>query len=210
LQKHLCKEFFAIYPHPVTSHSAENVVLLDASTLKALAHPLRVRILGVLRLHGAATATTLAQRIGVNTGATSYHLRQLADAGLVVEDTGRGNAKDRWWQAAHTTSRFDLAHVDEADGLAYLTAVADAYGATMRRAVEELPSLPEEWRDAATLSDYSLSLTAAEARQLVADLEAVVAGYRSVYSAEAAPEDARRFSVQLQAFRTPGMPDEAP
>lgn len=190
------------------SHRAQSDVLLDATTLKALAHPLRVRILGALRLHGAATATSLAQRIGVNTGATSYHLRQLADAGLVIEDAARGNAKDRWWQAAHTTSRFDITHVDDGDGLAYLTAVAEAYGATMRRAVDELPSLSEEWRDAATLSDYSLSLTAGEARQLLEDLEDVVAGYRSVHSDEPAPAGARRYTVQLQGFRTPGLPDE--
>ncbi|WP_428995029.1 helix-turn-helix domain-containing protein [Kribbella qitaiheensis] len=40
---------------------------------------MRNRMLGLLRVHGPATATTLAERLGVNTGATSYHLRQLAE-----------------------------------------------------------------------------------------------------------------------------------
>ncbi|MGB0191497.1 MAG: helix-turn-helix domain-containing protein, partial [Nocardioides sp.] len=43
--------------------------------LKALTHPVRVRMLGMLRIDGPATSTTLAQRLGLNTGATSYHLR---------------------------------------------------------------------------------------------------------------------------------------
>ena len=54
--------------------------------MKALTHPVRVRMLGMLRIDGPATATTLADRLGLNTGATSYHLRQLAQAGFVVED----------------------------------------------------------------------------------------------------------------------------
>jgi DNA-binding transcriptional ArsR family regulator len=46
--------------------------------LKALSHPVRVQMLGILRIDGPATATMLASRLGLNTGATSYHLRQLA------------------------------------------------------------------------------------------------------------------------------------
>ena len=56
------------------------------AALKALAHPVRLRMLGLLRIEGPATATTLATRLGLNTGATSYHLRQLAQHGFVVED----------------------------------------------------------------------------------------------------------------------------
>ena len=54
--------------------------------LKALSHPVRLRMLGLLRTEGPATATTLAARLGLNTGATSYHLRQLAQHGFIVDD----------------------------------------------------------------------------------------------------------------------------
>src|SRR5215218_1657224 len=45
-------------------------VTLDSRLLRALAHPMRNRMLGILRAYGPATATTLAARLGVNTGAT--------------------------------------------------------------------------------------------------------------------------------------------
>src|SRR5690606_19778936 len=50
----------------------------DAMALRALAHPQRMRMLAMLRIDGPATATALAERMGLNSGATSYHLRQLA------------------------------------------------------------------------------------------------------------------------------------
>ena len=74
-------------------------IRLDAATVKVLAHPLRSRLVGALRLNGPSTATALAQHLGTNSGATSYHLRKLAEVGLVV-DTGQGDAKSRVWAAA--------------------------------------------------------------------------------------------------------------
>ena len=55
----------------------------DIAGLRALSHPVRLRMLGLLRTEGPATATTLAQRLDLNTGATSYHLRQLAQHGFI-------------------------------------------------------------------------------------------------------------------------------
>ena len=69
--------------------------------LKALSHPVRLRMLGLLRAEGPATATALAARLGLNSGATSYHLRQLAAHGFVEDDASRGNGRDPWWRAAH-------------------------------------------------------------------------------------------------------------
>src|SRR3954449_2903631 len=79
----------------------------DVAGLRALSHPTRLKMLGILRTDGPATATTLATRLRINTGQTSYHLRQLAQHGFVVEDTERGNNRDRWWRAAHQCTRTD-------------------------------------------------------------------------------------------------------
>ena len=76
-----------------------STVRLDNTSVKVLAHPLRSRLLGALRLGGPATATALAARLGTNSGATSYHLRRLEDVGLVT-DTGEGSGKQRWWAAS--------------------------------------------------------------------------------------------------------------
>ncbi len=77
-----------------------DVVELDSAKLRALAHPTRSRIVSSLRLEGPATSSVLASRLGTNSGQTSYHLRALADVGLVTEDPGRGTARERWWKAA--------------------------------------------------------------------------------------------------------------
>ena len=183
----------------------EQDLALDASAMKALAHPLRVRLLGLLRAHGPATATQLAARVGVNTGATSYHLRQLAAAGLIVEDESRGNARDRWWRAAHRKTYMEGSGAGTSEvEAAYLDAVAEVYASNMHQAVAELPTLPKAWDDATTLSNYGLRLTAAEARALLEELEAVIARYRPADSTDPAPRGARRVSLQLQAFVTPG------
>lgn len=65
--------------------AAAPVELGDLATLKALAQPRRQRMLEHLTLHGPATSATLARALGLNTGSTSYHLRELARYGFVEE-----------------------------------------------------------------------------------------------------------------------------
>jgi len=72
--------------------------LLDAGALKALAHPLRVRIFDILSQYGPQTASSLADQLGESSGATSYHLRALAKHDLIREVDGRGTARERWWE----------------------------------------------------------------------------------------------------------------
>ena len=71
------------------------------AALHALAHPLRLRLLGLLRIDGPATASGLAKRVGESSGSTSYHLRQLAVAGFIEEAPELGTKRERWWRAAH-------------------------------------------------------------------------------------------------------------
>ncbi len=84
----------------------DDVVDLDSAQLRCLAHPLRARLLGSLRAHGPATASHLAVRLGTNSGATSYHLRQLNDVGLVGDVAELGRGRERYWRALHTFSRW--------------------------------------------------------------------------------------------------------
>src|SRR4051812_34521811 len=81
------------------------VRVTDVRALRALAHPLRNRLLGQLRVNGPATASRLGRAIGESSGSTSYHLRQLAAYGFVEEVEGRGTARERWWRARHPPAR---------------------------------------------------------------------------------------------------------
>ena len=98
----------------VIVHAVKNIQL-DSRALRVLAHPLRSRLLSQLRLHGAANATALAERLGTNTGATSYHLRKLAEVGL-VEETAEGTGKQRFWAAAQDSHSWrNTEHADDPD-----------------------------------------------------------------------------------------------
>ncbi|HEX6194474.1 MAG TPA: helix-turn-helix domain-containing protein [Jiangellaceae bacterium] len=174
------------------------------AALRALAHPVRLRMLGLLRIEGPATATALAMRLGLNTGATSYHLRHLAQHGFIVEDPERGNARDRWWRAVHqatTTGPEPPGDQEAAEVLdAYLQSVAVVLTGQLQRAMEERPLLPEAWRNASEFGDYVLRLTPARARRLRDALHEVILG------TEEDPEggESEQFVVQLTAFPRPG------
>jgi DNA-binding transcriptional ArsR family regulator len=176
---------------------------LDATSIRGLAHPTRLRMLGILRSEGPATATTLAARLGSNTGATSYHLRQLAAHGFIVEDETLGSARERWWRAAHRTTFFDRDSMGGDDGgEAYVRALAQIYAERILRAVDDHATLPPEWRDAGTLSDAVLRLTPDEARRLREELLEVTIRYRrhDPEDTGTAPEDAVPVSVQIQSI----------
>jgi predicted ArsR family transcriptional regulator len=177
-------------------------IQLDVTSLRGIAHPLRVRILGLLREHGPSTATRLAERLGQSTGATSYHLRQLAQYGFVVEEVGRGAGRERWWRAAHQRTIVDVeetARAAPAETEAYLRSVAAAYAERVDRWLGEWPALPSEWSQAATLSNWPLRLTPAEAKELHDRLIELITSYRQDPEGRPdAPDGAERVQVQLQ------------
>jgi predicted ArsR family transcriptional regulator len=168
--------------------------------LKGLTHPVRVRMLTMLRLDGPATATALATRLGLNTGATSYHLRQLAKHGFIVDDESRGDGRERWWRAAHAStaaSSRDLSGDDLETFDAYLHAVVSGYIRRLQEAVEERALLPVAWREASTFSDYTHRLTPAQAKAALEQIEDVLANLEDDPEGEV-------FSVQVNAYPWPG------
>lgn len=175
---------------------------LDATTLRALAHPLRVRLLGRLRLHGPATASQLAAALNENSGATSYHLRELAKFGLVVEDTERNRGRERWWRAGHRSTYFDM-RLDEdtkATGGEYMRAVARIDSESMLRFADNVEYAAEvygqEMADACMLSDWHLRLTPQQADELHHRLNQLLDSYRDL----PAEPDAMHVRCQVQLF----------
>lgn len=149
----------------------------DPTALKALAHPVRLRILGLLRLEGAATASGLAARLALNSGATSYHLRQLAQHGFIEEDEGQGNRRDRWWRARHDMTSFltENAEGDALDaGLAFQQAALNAHMQQMQAAHDGYSHLTPDWRKASSVSDHTIAMTAVGASELIARINALM------------------------------------
>ena len=158
---------------------ASSSITPSAAGLRTLSHPTRLRMLGLLRLEGPATATQLAQRLELNTGATSYHLRQLAEHGFIVEDTERGDGarpvvEGRAPDAPAPTSRPASEDEDETTE-AYLQTVALMYTEHAHAAPVRAPATsPGRGRTASTTSDWHLRLTPARAEQLVDALAELV------------------------------------
>ncbi len=95
-------------------------VVGDANRWKAMSHPLRREMLRHLDEHGPATSTTLAGALGENTGTTSYHLRVLADAGVIEEVPERANGRERWWRTFpvdHREPAYDTLSAEEQTAL---------------------------------------------------------------------------------------------
>ena len=153
---------------------------LDARSLKLLAHPLRVRIVGSLRLEGPATATLLGERLGESSGLTSYHLRVLAGAGFVEPATDHpSSGRERWWRAAQDMTSWRPGDAGEdADARAaeqWLTGFHARQGmAWLDDWLQRRPDADPEWREASETNDYFLQLSAAELRELLGEIDAVV------------------------------------
>lgn len=198
-------------------------VLLDARSLRGMAHPLRPQILGLLRSEGPLTATRVAERLGESSAAMSYHLRQLAVYGFIEEDEGRGTTRERWWRAVYDRTWFDpgLVHQENADFdpgetavLAddYLQHILALYSVKIRRWLDNRHTLSPEWTEGSTMSDSMLRLTADESKRLLDELKQVIDKYRAAADTDA-PEGARIVTAQFQVFPQflPGdVRDDAP
>ena len=199
------------YSRTVTDPPAEPYtgITLDARAVRVLAHPLRSRVLSQLRMHGPATATGLAEALGTNTGATSYHLRKLESVGLVT-DTGDGEGKRRLWRAStayHSWNSSDFRHDEDASTamgwlernyLRQLTARAEQW-------LDASSGWPDEWVDVLGLNDTFVTVTPAQLRALNAELDALLDRYRH---AGAGDPDAQR--IQVYTYAHPSDPTPAP
>lgn len=176
-------------------------LVLNAGSLRGLAHPVRVQILGILGLEGPATGTTLAQRLGVRTGTTSWHLQKLAEHGFVEEVPDRGTRRERWWRAATDGWQIDSAAFMSDPELAddtrmLLTAVIGQHLVRATQFVHE--DWPASWRSAWMLSTTDgLVLDPDRLTAMRDELWEVVQRYRATPSSAG---DAERVVVQVQAF----------
>jgi DNA-binding transcriptional ArsR family regulator len=155
------------------------VQVADVRALRALAHPLRNRLLGHLRINGPATASQLGRVVGESSGSTSYHLRQLAEYGFVEEVEGQGTARERWWRARHRMTSWQATDLlqqeggtDVEDELTRM--MLDMRGRLFAAWQAQKSELGPDWAGAASLNDYGLRLRPEQARDLADELGEVL------------------------------------
>jgi len=156
----------------------------DAETLRAVAHPIRSKLLALLRYEGPSTASALGRRLGESSGSTSYHLRQLERYGFVEEDPDQPNRRDRRWRAAQRFTSWSRA---ELSGDAEGRQISDAMERRqLLGAIEAFQQwfagaerLDPAWMDVGGAFDDLLQLTPSQLSRLDADLSAVFHRYRT-------------------------------
>ena len=163
----------------------------DPAALRALAHPLRLRLLSSLRMEGPATASLLGRRLGESSGATSFHLRTLARHGFVVEDTARGTARERWWEAADRGTSWSLAAEEPGRleaGRSLTRQAVDGRRRWVDRFLDEVDAWPPAWREVAELGDRWAMLTPERLAALGAEVWEVIDRYAAEPSTGAGAE----------------------
>ncbi|WP_297082646.1 helix-turn-helix domain-containing protein [uncultured Demequina sp.] len=195
-------------------HSSDRRV--DATALKALAHPLRVDIIDNLAMGGPATASQLADRLGESSGATSYHLRQLARHGFIEEDAERGTARERWWRMVPgglTLSPTDLRDDPGAHEAALLVTRqlsdqrARHVDAFLRRGEAEFG---EAWVNASRLMTARTRLTQEELLEIGDRIEQVIMDVVGPLRDREDPDGARTVALQFNMFPVVGVDGPGP
>ncbi|MEV5690617.1 metalloregulator ArsR/SmtB family transcription factor [Micromonospora globbae] len=180
------------------------VRISDPQVMRALAHPARLTIMEHLSsLPAGATATECAEIVGQSPSATSYHLRELAKAGLVEPAPSRGDARERVWRTVGSSWEVDAGRDAEPDAVAAQTALIEAWlGRELDRSrgwLRRASTEPPEWYAAARLSDSQLLLTAEELTELNDAIDRLLEPYRKRTRTDP-PAGARTVSIHYKAL----------
>lgn len=149
-------------------------VVSDPLVLRALAHPIRQQLLGLVGREGTITGAEAARQLDISQALASHHLRQLAKYGF-VEPAEAGDHRARPWQVTSTSTylRPEVAEGREASDvlqrMALERAVQEFINWQQRRA-----ELGNDWVEPTDIANGLLYLTAAELAELRAGLDALI------------------------------------
>jgi DNA-binding transcriptional ArsR family regulator len=187
--------------------------LTDPRALRAVAHPTRLALVGLLRTEGPLTATRAAELLHDSSASMSFHLRQLAKYGLVEEAAG-GRGRERPWQAtAMFTSVPEIADTPEFAAAADLfwQVVAERYLDQLMGWLAVRADEPPQWQQAAQLGDNFLYVTADELTELARQVSALLDPYLDRQQrADLRPPGARLVTYVHLAFPLVDRPSGAP
>jgi DNA-binding transcriptional ArsR family regulator len=195
----------------MTPRDTPRTTLTSATSMRVLAHPTRLRLLGLLRERGPQTAAQLGDIVDEAPGTISYHLGKLASIALIEPAAAQSSdQRERWWQATTALTSWEPADLlDDPDKLAASAglqkSIAQAYAARYTDYIDATPALPREWVAAAASSDRSLRLTVDELTTMRAELEALTDRWLDTstgHDPEAA-DGAEPVVLVYQAYRRP-------
>jgi DNA-binding transcriptional ArsR family regulator len=182
------------------------VQLTEPRALRALAHPIRLELISLLRRGGPLTATQAGGRIGESPASCSFHLRQLAKYGL-VEEAGGGRGRERPWRATAISTEWAARGSDDetdAAGTALTRLVVERHFQAALEWLERRGSEDPEWIDAAAVSDAIVYMTPEELREVDRKIQALLEPYLKRLEKPGPPvEQARAVNVIGITFPLP-------
>ena len=151
----------------------------DPRAMRALANPLRLKLLGLLRRDGPHSVGELSELADAAPGSVSYHLSTLEEFGFVEQapELAR-DGRERWWRAAHHATHYEpsamLADPESAvAGRIMRQTFMQGHLTEQLAYLDAEPALPIEWVKAATAGDTIAYLTPDELRQLSDEVNAL-------------------------------------
>jgi DNA-binding transcriptional ArsR family regulator len=184
--------------------------VLDTGALRALAHPLRVRIYDILSQYGPQTASSLAERLGESSGSTSYHLRALAKHDLIRECSDRGTGRERWWE--RPVGGISFANPEAMKTPAGRAATQIVMNEFLRNRNEQLLQFVGEgligagdpWEDGTMISTATARLTPEQSKELSANIMALIDDAVDRYRTQTG-EDVRPVTIRADVFPLPEL-----
>jgi hypothetical protein len=156
------------------------VELRDALAMRAYAHPLRLRLVGLLRRLGPHTATQAAKALGDNVPNCSFHLRQLAKYGLVERVEGTDHRERPWKASAMATSWDDGGDQPEMRAAAdHLTGtILGFYFEAAQAWLRDRDQETTEWRRVTGIGDMMLHVTPEEMAEVQRRVDEITEPFR--------------------------------
>jgi DNA-binding transcriptional ArsR family regulator len=182
----------------------------DPVTLRALAHPLRLELLRLVREHRPVTGARLAELVGESSASVSYHLSVLARHGFIEPATEPGaTRRHKPWQPAYEGMRITSDHSDRppsetVEGV-ILTSALSHYRAQEDDYVHGRTDLDPGLREVGSFLFGDRTFTPAEFEAFSTEVEEVFERWRGRDGAEPAAGEAR-FSVSFVAVPVAGPP----
>lgn len=163
------------------------VPLGDPRALKALGHPVRIKVLSALGLHGPQNVRMLAEHVGEAANSVSYHLSRLAEVSLVVpaDPPSGATLRERWWQLGSTGGWSWSPRGDDPEGTATMKAwLTELWAGALDRAFANSSEVERRGLPNGT-ANFGVWLTRSEARAVEARLDELLVELVRTYHRQA-------------------------
>ncbi|MFC0265653.1 winged helix-turn-helix domain-containing protein [Alloscardovia macacae] len=185
----------------------------SAAMLKVISHPIRMRILGTLRVDGPQNVGSISQHIHEAPGVTSYHLSLLEKNQLAHKvPSPDGDSRSSWWEASQTHTTVHTSDASDESLDLFRRSAALNHHMAYERYLDHMDEIEPEWKEVLTSDDHVLTLSPEQTRGLIQELTEVIRKWENVETPTTSPdassdtssparEKQKKVSLILDVFR---------